>query len=210
MFRASRHLTSMVVCCSLAGCAGMPMQGEGQQQFMGAAGGAAAGCGLGYLIGGDAKDCVYGALAGAAAGWGAVKLNQYHANQTRSASQDQRLYGYRPREEGSANVVKIRKGSANPKKIKRGGTVNVTTDYSVMTPQGIQSVEVEETTVLKKDGQIISTVSQQREQREAGGWTALGSLPVPRDAQPGTYVIEHKIQTGTSYDVTESTFVVAA
>jgi hypothetical protein len=83
MFRASRHLTSMVVCCSLAGCAGMPM--EGQQQFMGVAGGAAAGCGLGYLIGGDAKDCVYGALAGVAAGWGAVKLNQYHANQTRSA-----------------------------------------------------------------------------------------------------------------------------
>ncbi len=54
MFRASRHLMSMVVCCSLAGCAGMPTEG-GQQQFMGVAGGAAAGCGLGYLIGGDAK-----------------------------------------------------------------------------------------------------------------------------------------------------------
>jgi hypothetical protein len=33
-------------------------------------------------------------------------------------------------------------------------------------------------------------------------------VPIPKNAEPGTYVIEHKVQAGNSYDTDESTFVV--
>ena len=104
--------------------------------------------------------------------------------------------------------MKIRRGSATPNTVKPGQAVNIVTDYSVVTPPNIQSVEVEESWVLKKDGKPLTTLQPQHNQRTAGGWMAKAQIPVPGNAEPGTYVIENKVQAGTSYDVDESVFYV--
>jgi hypothetical protein len=195
---------SMALCSSLlAGCAAS----EGNQQVMGGVGGAAVGCGLGFLIGGGAKECVYGAMAGAAAGWGAVKLSQYNASQVRTAQEDQKLYGLT---NVSSTLVKIQGSNATPQTVKPGQPLNIMTDYSVQVPKGQTGASVQETLVLKKDGKVVASPAPQTFQRTAGGYQATASLPIPANAPKGTYVIETQVKAGTSYDVRQTPFVVGA
>ena len=42
-----------------------------------------------------------------------------------------------------------------------------------------------------------------------GGWESRAEFPVPQDADAGTYVIEHKVKAGSSYDKRVSVFVVS-
>jgi len=42
----------------------------------------------------------------------------------------------------------------------------------------------------------------------SGGYLSEAVISIPQDAQPGTYVIEHRVQAGSTYDVDESVFVV--
>jgi hypothetical protein len=110
----------------------------------------------------------------------------------------------------SGPVVKIRKGSSTPAQVQAGQQVNIITDYSLMLPQGVKDSTVQESWVLKKDGKMLTEIPPQKARRTGGGWQADASIAVPKDAAAGTYMIEHKVQTGTSYDTDESVFVVAA
>ena len=104
--------------------------------------------------------------------------------------------------------MKIRRGSSFPEAVNAGEVVNIVTDYSVIGAQGIDSVEVAESWVLKKDGEKLSALGPQRNQRAIGGWAAKAQIDIPSDAESGTYVLEHKVEAGTSYDVDQSVFVV--
>jgi hypothetical protein len=73
----------------------------------------------------------------------------------------------------------------------------------------MQSASVSEGWTLKKDGKVLADLPQQNNQRTSGGWSADASIPIPTNAQPGTYVIEHKVQAGTSYDTDDSFFIVS-
>lgn len=187
---------------------------QGKDQAMGAAGGAVGGAALGCLTGfiasGRASGCATGAAiggaVGAVAGWGAVKLSQYQAEQVRSAQVDQRMYGLT--KPVDSVQVKIRKGSSMPATVAPGDTVKLTTDYSVMLPPSVPSTNVSETWSLKKDGKVLTELPAAAVQRASGGWAADGSIPLPKNTNPGTYVVEHKVQAGNSYDTDESTFVV--
>ncbi len=211
MTRSSKSIISVALYGSLAaGCATTP---EGQQ-----AQGALLGATLGgitcALLGGNAAECIGSAAAGGVVGWGAVKL--YQASQTRSATQDREVYSrsepelYGLTKPITSTTVKIRRGSSMPNTVKPGQAVTIVTNYSVVTPPNIQSVEVEESWVLKKDGKPLTTLQPQRNQRTAGGWEVQPQVQVPSNAEPGTYVIEHKVQAGTSYDVDESVFYVVS
>ncbi|MGQ0591267.1 MAG: hypothetical protein ACT4QB_01095 [Gammaproteobacteria bacterium] len=199
---ATSKVTALALCCGvLSGCATT----DGNQQLLGAGIGTALGCGIGYAIGGDVGCAVGGAL-GAAAGWGVVA--QYQATQVRSAAQDQQLYGVT--EPVTTTQVQIRKATADPASIKRGGTVQVTTDYSLMLPRSMkaQGTDVQESWVLKKDGKVLLNVAPKNNHHPEGGWNGVQDFPVPGNAEPGTYVVESKVQVGTSYDTVESAFVV--
>ncbi|MBS1212635.1 MAG: hypothetical protein H6R26_1252 [Proteobacteria bacterium] len=188
---------------------------QGSDQLMGAGGGllggAALGCLTGYLATGHSSGCATGAAIGAATGavtgWAAVKISQYQAEQVRSAQDDQRMYGLtRPVD---STQVKIRKGTSDPGMVRPGETVRVATDYSLMLPPGTPTTAVAESWVLKKDGKVLADLPPQRNQRASGGWSADASIPIPGNAATGTYVIEHKVQAGTSYDTDDSVFVVS-
>lgn len=202
----TKVLSAATLCCSVAtGC----VTTTGQQQATGAGLGALTGAGLAALAGGDTKAIVAGALAGGLVGWGAVKLHQYQSTQTRSAVADQQLYGLT--EPVTGTTVKIRRGICEPGTVQKGQSVKVVTDYSVMAPQGGSTVAVSESWALKKDGSLLANIPapQGGQMRPAGGYAAEAYIPIPANAAPGTYVVEHKVQSGTSYDVDESVFVVA-
>jgi len=195
----------------LGGCATQ----QGKDQAMGAAGGAVGGAALGCLTGwlatGRAGGCATGAAiggaVGAVAGWGAVKISQYQAEQVRSAQADQRMYGLT--KPVDSIQVKIRKGSSMPATVAPGETVKLTTDYSVMLPPDVPSTSVTEHWALMKDGKVLADLPAASVQRASGGWAADGSIPLPKNAPTGTYVVEHKVQAGNSYDTDESTFLVS-
>lgn len=187
----------------VSGCETMS---EGDQQAMGAGVGAALGCGVGLLIGGRAENCLAGAAAGGLLGWGVIKINQYEARQVRSASADRRVYGFT--QAVSSPQVKIRKGTSTPKRVHPGQSVDIATDYSVLLPPGDPSTTVKESWVLKKDGKVLARLPAQSNRRSAGGWAASAAIPIPDNAAPGTYVVEHKVAAGSSYDEDESTFTV--
>lgn len=200
-----RTISALVVAVavSISGCATMS---EGEQQALGAGIGAAMGCGIGALITGNARGCAAGLALGGMAGYGVVKLNQYESRRVRSAQAEARMYGLTKPVDSAQ--VKIRKGSAAPKVVKAGSKVKLTTQYSVFLPKTASSVSVAESWALKKDGKEVMTIPAETTNRAAGGWEAGGSIPVPQDAPPGTYVIEHVVKAGSSYDTDESIFIV--
>jgi uncharacterized protein YcfJ len=194
----------------LAGCATQ----QGTDQLTGAGVGALGGATLGCLIGlaanggkGCAMGAAIGAGTGALAGWGVVKYQQYQASQVRTPQQDQRLYGLAKSVDTAQ--VKLHKGTSKPSPVKPGGTVNLSTDYSLQLPANTPSTAVSESWTLKKDGKVIADLPPQTNQRTSGGWNADAAIPIPSSASPGTYVIEHKLKAGDSYDTGESTFIVA-
>jgi len=187
---------------------------QGNDQLMGAGAGAVGGAALGCLIGlaaGGGRGCATGAAIGAAtgavAGWGAVKLSQYQATQVRTPQEDQRLYGLTKSVDTAQ--VKINKGTSKPGMVKPGESVKLFTDYSLQLPTKQSTAQVAESWTLKKDGKVLADLPPQNNQRTSGGWNADATVPIPANASPGTYVIEHKVAAGNSYDTDESTFVVA-
>lgn len=187
----------------LSGC---QSTGGAKDQAVGAGIGAAIGCGVGALVTRDAKGCAVGAAIGGVVGFGAVTIAQYNATQVRSASADKRMYALtRP---VNATQVKIRSGSASPKTVNRGGSVDIATDYSVLLPQGVADASVTESWQLRKDGKKVADLPAQTAKRGAGGWKANAEIKIPSNVPSGTYVIEHRVQSGNSYDTDESTFVV--
>ncbi len=200
----------LVTAIALSGCATQQGTDQLKGAGFGALGGAALGCVTGAIFSGAsgcATGAAVGAVTGAAVGWGAVKISQYQAEQVRSAQADQQVYGLTKAVDSTQ--VKIRKGTSVPGTVKPGSTVQVTTDYSVMLPKNIPSATVMESWTLKKDNQVLASLPQPSVQRVAGGWSADASIPIPDNADPGTYVIEHRVQAGTSYDTDDSVFVVA-
>lgn len=207
-----KHLIALALCPVLmtSGCATQQGTDQVTGAGIGMAGGAALGCLTGFLAGGDAGGCAkgaaIGAVAGAVAGWGAVKVSQYQASQVRSAQEDQQIYGLT--KSVNATQVKINKGTSTPSTVRPGDSVKLFTDYSVQLPANTSSTPVSESWVLKKDGKVLADLPPQNNLRTSGGWNADATVPIPSNAELGTYVIEHKVLAGNSYDTDESTFVV--
>jgi hypothetical protein len=201
------RLTEMAAVATifLAGCAST---GSVQDQAVGTGIGAALGCGVGALITGSARGCAAGAAVGALVGFGTVAISQYNAKQVRTASNDAKVYGISTAP--STPQVKIRKGSSSPSSVSRGDAVTISTDYSVALPSGVGQTTVSESWVLKKDGKNIANLPTKSASRTPGGWQTDAEITIPAQVEPGTYVIEHRVKAGSSYDVDESVFVVKA
>jgi hypothetical protein len=179
---------------------------ESRDQLLGGLGGAALGAGIGALAtGGDTKAVLAGAAAGAVAGWAAVKLVQYHSEQTRSAKAEAKALGYRPSE---GTMIKIRGAKVHPEQIRPGGSVTLDMDYAVLAPAGTGTVPVEEKWTLEKDGEVLASVPPKQEQRSPGGWHSRAGIDIPKEAQKGTYVVKNRVEAENSYDERVATFAI--
>ena len=134
----------------------------------------------------------------------------YRSAQTRTAQQDQKLYGYATPVKGTQAEVKIRNATALPEMVKAGSTVKLVLDYSVMAPKGTQNVDVTESMLLKHDGKVIKAFPDRPIKRPLGGSSAEIDFPTPAKMPSGTYVIEYKVQAGTSNDIRPVVFVVGS
>jgi hypothetical protein len=204
--RTSNAAVAAVVTVTLATATGCATTQEGQQMQGAATGAIAAGLLTGLLTG----NVGYGlaaAAGGALLGWGAVKLVQSNTQQVRTVQQDQQIYGLSP--SATSALVKLNKAAAAPDSLAPGQTVTVYSDYSLALPASQSSSEVSESYVLKKDGKELFASQPQKAQHTAGGYAVTASIPIPKDAAPGTYVVETKVQAGTSYDTSQAVFVVA-
>jgi hypothetical protein len=179
---------------------------DSQNQILGGLGGAALGAGIGALAtGGDTKAVLAGAAAGAVAGWAAVKLVQYNAEQTRSAKEEAKALGYRS---SQGTVVKIRGAKVHPETVRAGDAVNLDMNYAVLAPQNTASVPVHETWTLEKDGEKLASVPPKEESRAPGGWHTRAGIDIPKNATTGTYVVKNRVEAGESYDERVATFTV--
>jgi hypothetical protein len=198
-----KSTVSTAVCISLlSGCAMTPEN----QQMLGATLGAIGGGLATGLATGNVGYGIAGAVGGAALAWGAVKLVQHNTQQVRSPEEDRKIYGFTPAINSAK--VQLNKGNASPNSVSPGQTVNVVSDYSLALPSSENMATVQETYALKKDGKLLFESSPQSAQRTAGGYAVNASIPIPSNATPGTYVVESKVQAGTSYDVNQAVFVV--
>ena len=191
-----------IVCSGtlLTGCATMEQS----------AGLATLGCaGVGILTGLLTESA--GAGAGAGAGCLALAglaIYNYHSKQTRTVEQDQQIYGYTA--PANSTEVKIRNATASPEIVRAGDTLKIGMDYSIMAPKGTPSVNVQETMVLKHDGKVLNTLSERPVTRPLGNGISEMDFKIPATTPPGTYVIEQKVQAGTSYDIRPAVFVVGS
>jgi outer membrane lipoprotein SlyB len=189
---------AMLVSCSTSS--------DSTNQILGGLGGAALGAGIGALAThGDTTAILAGAAAGAVAGWAAVKLVQYHSEQTRSAKEEAKALGYRS---ADGTVVKIRGASVSPDSVQPGDTVNLRMDYAVLAPQGTTSVPVNEVWTLEKDGKRLASVPPKQESRAPGGWQTRAGIDIPKNASTGTYVVKNRVEAGDSYDERLATFTI--
>ncbi|EIC20180.1 hypothetical protein [Thiorhodovibrio frisius] len=196
------------VLSSVVALSGCESTGGTQDQMAGAGIGALVGAGVGALVTGDARGAAAGAAIGGLMGLAVVSINQYQARQVRSSAADTRIYGLS--QPVSSPQVKIRQGSSSPKTVRAGQSIDINTDYSVLLPSGKSSTSVTESWALKKDGKEVAKLPSKNSSRTAGGWAAEAEITVPSGIEPGTYVIEHRVKSGSSYDTDESTFVVRA
>ncbi len=199
----SAILIVVFVPTTLTGCATT----EQNQQLGGAAVGAiAAGLATGLLTG-NVGAGLAAAAAGAAMGWGTIRLMQHESRQVRSAEEDQRLYGFAP----ATNQVLIRlnKGQASPNMISAGEQTTVYSDYSLSVPPSYNNqAEVTYSWKLKKDGNVLTESQPVSQMKTAAGHQTIQPINVPRNAEPGTYVVETILASGSAYDVNETVFVV--
>lgn len=196
-------LKIIALACSgaiLSGCATM-------EQSAGL--GLAACTGVGILTGVLTNNAGIGAGAGAGcAALAAIGIYNYHSSQTRTVAQDQQLYGYTS--PVNSTEVKIRNATASPEMVRAGDTLKIGMDYSVMAPSGTPTVNVQESMVLKRDGKVLKTLSERPVTRQLGGGNSEVDFKIPDKMPPGTYVIEQKVQAGTSYDIRPAVFVVGS
>lgn len=201
----SRNAAAVTVLAASLTLGGCQTTGDVQDQTAGAGIGALIGAGIGAAIGGR-QGALAGAAIGGLVGFSAIKIHQYQSRQVRSSSADSRLYGLT--QPVSSTQVKIRRGSTSPRSVRRGQSVDIKTDYSLLLPSGTNSASVTERWTLKKDGKVVANLPSKSNRRTAGGWNAEAEITIPPDVPTGTYVIEHRVKAGSSYDTDESSFVV--
>ncbi|MFO7785631.1 MAG: hypothetical protein R6V25_13450 [Desulfatiglandales bacterium] len=190
---------------TLVSCAG-----EGYQRHEGAIIGGGAGAATGGAAGGvigaqsghTGTGIVIGSLLGALAG-AAIGHYAYDQNRTEAAAQQQYAYDYN---QSKTNLVRIDDVFASPATVRAGGTVDLSTTYTVLGPQGA-TMEVIETREIRHAGELLGK-PQVTVQRQGGTYTSRVPLTLPRRSQRGVYTVYATIQSGGSSDSREFTFIV--
>ena len=109
-----------------------------------------------------------------------------------------------------SQLLKITKVSSTPKVVNPGDTVSLSMDFIVTLSEGYDSIPITEKWTLEKDGKALAELPQVAGDIASGAWTGSAAIPIPRNAEAGNYVVEHRVESGTFSDVKESSFVVVA
>jgi len=188
----------LVSFAALSGCATIE---ENPRTAIGTGVGATGGAVAGGLISGGATGAVVGGLIGALAGGG---IGYYLDHQEKTRAQAVNDTGYTP---AQGNVVRVDRVQADPATLQQGGTVNMMTTYTVLTPRAEDRVTVRETHEVRPNGVLMANPSN--EIARANG-TFASTLPItlPSDGARGTYEVTTTVAVGNRSSHGISSFVV--
>jgi surface antigen len=162
---------------------------ENPKTSIGAGAGAAAGGVAGGLIGRNTTGVVVGGLLGGLAG-GAI--GYYLERQDRNRAQAASEVGYNP---DQGTVVRVDQVVANPRTVRPGDTVNIVATYTLLTPQGDQTVTVRETREIRHNGTLVANPTTEFS-RNNGTFTSALPITLPANAGRGAYEVTTTVAAG--------------
>ncbi len=189
----------ILTACATQREAGYTATGAGIGAITGAVLGAALGSVGGHAGAGAVIGSVFGGLAGASIG-----NNEYHLQ--RSEELSARRYGY---DEARArrDFVRIEDAYASPKTVAPGGTVDLISRYTLLTPYRRLALVHEVREVRDDSGRVIGR-PEITLRREGGTWTSSMPLTIPEDARPGRYRVRTIVETDSAGDTRDFAFYV--
>jgi len=190
---------------TLVSCASNRYQ-ENKGAVIGGSSGAVAGGAVGGVIGAQSghtgTGIVIGSILGALTG---TAIGHYAYDQKRTEAEAQQQYAY-DHNQSKTTLVRIEDAFASSSTVMRGGTIDLSTTYTVLGPQGA-TMEVTETMEIRYKGELTGK-PQVTVQRRGGTYTSRVPLTLATEAQKGTYTVYASIQSGSSSDSKEFTFTV--
>jgi len=167
------------------------------------------GVGIGVVVGsitGAFTNAALGTAVSVATGLATVAVSNYQSKGVRATAEEQRIYGAtRPI---TKPQVKLQKSRNTPTIVKVGWRVAVRTVYWLNLPPDQSTAPVAESWTIKGKGLSPVTLAPAQGEYESGKREASMDFAVPQGVEPGTYVIEHKVQTGSRSDTGTSIFIV--
>jgi len=188
----------LVSFAALSGCATIE---ETPRTAIGTGVGAAGGAVAGGLISGGATGAVVGGLIGALAGGG---IGYYLDHQEKTRAQAVNDTGYTP---AQGNVVRVDRVQADPATLQQGGTVNMMTTYTVLTPRAEDRVTVRETREVRRNGVLLANPTNEIA-RANGTFSSTLPITLPSDGARGTYEVTTTVAVGDRSSHGISTFIV--
>ncbi len=197
--RSVSMLLILLMAVSL-GSAGCETISEHQKTAIGAGAGAAGGALIGGLISRNTTGVVVGGLLGSLAGGG---IGYYLERQDRTRAQAATETGYTA---AQGNLVRVDSVRADPSPVPAGATVNLTTTYTVLTPQADQHA-VRETREVRHDGVLVANPTTEFS-RANGTFTSALPITIPATAPRGTYEVTTTIASGDRLSRASTSFTV--
>jgi len=185
----------LIFSAALAGCATESgYYDPGRSAGAGALGGAATGAALGAIIGAATGNPATGAWIGAAAGGLVGGVGGYlYAEHRNSEISSQRAaaqaYNYTP---ARGAVVDINRVGASPSQVQAGQQVNLSMDYTILTPDGapVSSTLYRE---VRFGGSMVGQPYQTQVTNANGTFTDAVAYGLPSNATPGSYTVISRV-----------------
>lgn len=197
-----------VILWGLSGCATNGHYDPARSAGAGALGGAAVGSALGAIIGSATGHAGTGAWVGAATGAivggvGGYLYAQHKESQLRDAQMAAQSYGYNP---SRGHIVSIENADLKPTQVKPGGTLNLSTTYTLLSPSGQNNVTI--IREVQAGGQRVLNPSQINLTKPNGTFVDQINLNIPKDMPKGSYTLVTKVMTDSGMDERRNNFVV--
>lgn len=126
------------------------------------------------------------------------------AEQKQREATQRRLELQNQAHENTAGEVKLRNVEVQPNTVERGGSVKIIMNYEVR----VNGVQVADSWTLMKDGHVLAELPDQKAFRTSGAWNSDARIPIPTNADPGTYFVVGKVGTANSEDSLTASFTV--
>ncbi len=180
---------------ALAGCATESgYYDPGRSAGAGALGGAATGAAIGAIIGAATGAPATGAWVGAAAGGllggvGGYLYAEHRNSEMRSAQAAAQSYNYSP---AQGSLVDINRVSVSPTQVQAGGQVNLSMDYTILTPNNVP-VTSNLYREIRVGGAMVGQPYQTQVTNANGTFTDQVNYGLPSNAQSGNYTVISRV-----------------
>jgi hypothetical protein len=104
-------------------------------------------------------------------------------------------------------VLKLDEVQVSPVRARKGGTLALTTIYTILTPEQV-AMPVTISREIFFEGKVLGKTKNIDTSRLNGSWTQEIDFTLPADARPGVYTLRTKVSTGYNSQQKDVTFEV--